>query len=54
VASDDPHDERHYLELAEQVATSAAAVTDPATKRELLEIAEKFMRLAEHVARRRS
>jgi hypothetical protein len=54
VVADDPHDESHYLQLAEQVALRAAAVTDPVTKRELLEIAERFTRLAEYAARRRN
>jgi 2,3-bisphosphoglycerate-independent phosphoglycerate mutase len=54
VVADDPHDESHYRKLAEEVAARAAAVTDAAMKEELIEIAARFMRLAEHAAWRKN
>jgi hypothetical protein len=52
--ADDPHDQSHYLKLAKEVAAHAAAVTDAAMKQELIEIATRFMRLAEHAAWRKN
>jgi len=51
--ADDPHDESHYRKLTEEVAALAAAVTDAAMKEELIEIAARFRRLAEHAAWRK-
>ena len=53
MAADDPHDESHYLKLADDAAAAAAIVTDPALKHELTAIAQRFKRLAEHAARKK-
>jgi hypothetical protein len=46
---DDP---KHWRERAEEARTIADQLSDPESKRMILRIAEDYLRMAEHAARR--